>query len=128
MGEQTKWRDNGGRTGNFAIGIGEIDVDCANCAPGRDLRCFGSRANHFGGENGRYFGTKRRLFRKRRKEDSLKEGKRDFEHMPGFSQFLEGKQTDVDKVTLLKKTRNLTHRKHIWRWVNLIFLKSRFGN
>ena len=33
---------------NLAIGIGKIDVDCANWETGRDLRCFGRRANLFG--------------------------------------------------------------------------------
>ena len=51
-------------TNNFAIGIGEIDADCAI---GRDLRFAGRRANLFGGENDRYSERNRRLFIKCRK-------------------------------------------------------------
>ena len=44
------------------------------------------------------------------KKRRLPERKNDFDHIPGFSEFLQGIQRDVNKVNLLKKIRKPNHR------------------
>ena len=47
-----------------------------------------------------------------------------FDHMPVFSNFLQGEPSDVNKVNILKKTRNRAHLKQILRRLIFIFWKG----
>ena len=59
----------------------------------------------------------------RTKEDSHKEEKNDFCHMPGLQTFLKENRSSVNKVSLLKKISRSAHRKRISRRGILFFGK-----
>ena len=89
-GAAEKWRVNGSRANNFAIGSVEIDSEGANCATGCEVRCFGRRANHLFGKT-IDISEERRYCRKRRKGKLQKESKNDFERIPGCSKTPKGR-------------------------------------
>ena len=63
----------------------KIDADCANCAPWRDLRCFGRRENLLVGKMIDISEEKEDFSENEEKGRSPKESKSDFEHIPGRS-------------------------------------------
>ena len=111
----------GRRTNDFAVGTRKVDVDCANCTTGRDLRCFGRRASVFG--RGTFGGLEQgvEILENGEKEVPPSEKKEDHEHIPGLAKFTAERRKDVIKVNLPVKSKKIDPSKTHFTVQNIIF-------
>ena len=115
---------NGRRTSDFAVGAWEVGADFANCAPWRDLRRFGRRANVFGRVIFLSFRARWGNFRKWGKGSCAMRKAKWFWTHAWFCKFTGGRQKDVNKVNMLKGIRKSILQKRIFNVRNIYFRKG----